>query len=80
MSPKSLSSPQMPQFLETIVTIPIRSDMVRISTVPRIVRSPVEMYDIVPGVFNTIQYGTPCNQDFVPITVPFFIRIRIKNP
>ena len=69
----------MPQFPETLVTVPIRSDTVRFSIVTRNVRSDTELYDIVLGVFNTIQYGTPCNQDFVPITVPFFIRIRIKN-
>ena len=30
------------------------------------------MYDTVPGVFNTVQNGTPCiNQDCVHVTVPF---------
>ena len=61
----------MPQFLETVVTVPIRSDTVRFITVPRTVRSHKEMYDIVPSVFNTVHYGTPCDQDYVPVTVPF---------
>jgi hypothetical protein len=29
------------------------------------------MYDSVLGVFNTVQYGTPCNKDSVHVTVPF---------
>ena len=29
------------------------------------------MYDIVPGVFNIVNYGTPCNQDSIHVTVPF---------
>ena len=61
----------MPPFSETIVTIPIRSNTVRFNTVPRNVRSDRELYNIVPSVFNAVQYGTPYNQDFVPITVPF---------
>ena len=63
--------PTMPTTLEGIVTVPIRSNMVRFSSVPHIVRSNTEMYGTVPSVFDAIQYGTPCNQDFVPITVPF---------
>ena len=61
----------MPPFSETLFKVPIRSDTVRFITVPRIVRSDTKLYDSVPGVFNTVQYGTPCNQDFVPVTVPF---------
>ena len=61
----------MPPFPEIIVTVPIRSDTVHFSTVQRTLRSPTEMYDIVPCVFNTVQYGTPCNQDSVHVTVPF---------
>ena len=34
-------------------------------------RSNTELYDIVLGVFDAVQYGTPCYQDFVPITVAF---------
>ena len=41
------------------------------STVPRTVRYNTKLYDIVPGVFDAVQYGTPCNQDFVHVTVPF---------
>ena len=48
ISPNSLSSPQMPPFSETIVTVPIRANTVRFSTVPRTVRSDTELYDIVP--------------------------------
>ena len=29
------------------------------------------MYNIVPVVFDAVQYGTPCNPDFVSITVSF---------
>ena len=61
----------MPQFSETTVTIPIRSDTVRFSTVARTVRSDTKMYDNVPGVFNIVQYGTQCNQDYIHVTVPF---------
>ena len=61
----------MSPFSENVVTILIRSDTVRFSTVPRTVRSDTQLYDIVPGVFNTVQYGTPCNQNCVPATVPF---------
>jgi hypothetical protein len=61
----------MPQFSETLVTTTICSDTVRFNTVPRIVRSDTKMYDNVPGVFNTVLHGTPCNQNYVPITVPF---------
>ena len=66
-----MSSSQIPQFSETTVIVPIRSDTVRFSIVPRIVRSDTELYDVVPGVLNAVQYGTPCNQDYVAVTVPF---------
>ena len=71
ISPKTLSSTQMSQIPEIVVTLPIRSNTVRVSTVPRTVLSPTEMYHTVPGVPNTVQYSTPCNPDYVPITVPF---------
>jgi hypothetical protein len=61
----------MPPSLETVVILPIRLDTVRFSTVTRIVRSDTELYDVVSGVVNAVQYGTPCNQDYVPVTVPF---------
>ena len=61
----------MPPFSETVVTVPIRPDTVRFSTVTRTVRSDIKLYDTVPGVFNAVQYGTPYNQDYVPATVPF---------
>ena len=61
ISPNSLPSSQMPPFSERVVTIPIRSDTVRFSTVTRIVRSDTELYDTVLGVLNALQYGTPCN-------------------
>ena len=69
----------MPQFLEAVVTVPIRLDKVRFSTVQRTVRSPTEMYDTVPGVFNTVQYGTPCNQDSLSVTVPFSFVQELKT-
>jgi hypothetical protein len=71
ISPNSLSSSQMPPFSETIVAVPIRSYTVRLSTVTRTVRSDTELYDTVLGVLNAVQYGTPCNQDYVSVTVPF---------
>ena len=77
LSPKSLSSFQMPQFSETIATIPMRSDSVRFDHVPHTVRSDAKLYDNVPGVFDAVQYGTPCSQDFVLRN--FFLRTRIKN-
>jgi len=69
----------MPQCSETIITVPIRSVTVRFGTVPRTSRSDTKMYDIVPGVFNTVQYGTPCNQDFVYVTVPFSFGQGLKT-
>ena len=63
----------MTPFSETLASEPIRSDTARLSTVPRIVRSDKELYDTVPGVFNTVQYGTPCNQDSVHVTVHFHL-------
>jgi hypothetical protein len=63
ISPNPLSAPQMPPFSETSVTIPIRSDMVRFGTVPRTIRSDIELYNTVPGVFDAVHYGTPCNPD-----------------
>jgi len=71
-------------FSETLLktqslTVPIRSDTVRFSTVPRIAHSDTEMYDTVPGVFNTVQYGTLCNKDFVPATVSFSFVQGFKN-
>ena len=85
-----MSSSQIPQISEIVVIVPIRSDTIRVSTVPRtilspsitvpnIVRSPTEMYDIVPNVFNTVQYGTPCNTNCVPVTVPFSIVQGLKT-
>jgi hypothetical protein len=71
ISPNPLSSPQMPPFSEKIVTVPIRSDTVRFDTVPRTIRSDIELYNIVPSVFDAVQYGMNINPDFVPITVPF---------
>ena len=70
----SLSFCQMPLFRETVVTVPIRADTVRFDIVPRTIvtiRSDTRLYDTVLGVFHAVQYGTPCKQDFVPITVPF---------
>jgi hypothetical protein len=69
----------MPLFLETLVTVPVRSNTVRFGTVPRTVRSDIEMYDIVPCVFDGVQYGTPCIQDCVHVTVPFSFVQGIKN-
>ena len=54
ISPNSLSSPQMPPFSETIVTLPIRLDTVRFSTVTRTIRSDTELYDTVLGVFDAV--------------------------
>ena len=51
--------------------MPIRSDTVRFSTLPRTTRSDTERYNNAPSVFDAVQYGTPCNPNFVPITVPF---------
>jgi len=61
----------MPPFSETSVTVPIYPDTVQFGTAPCTVRSDIELYNIVLGVFDAVQYGTPCNPDFVPITVPF---------
>ena len=61
----------MSPFSETVVTIPIRLDTARFNIVPRIVRSDNELYNILSGVFDAVQYVTPCNLDFVPFTVPF---------
>ena len=69
----------MPQFSEKIVTVPICLDTIRFSTVPRTLRSDTKMYDDVLGVFNTVQYGTPCNQDFVPDSVPFSFAQGLKT-
>jgi hypothetical protein len=69
ISPNSLSSPQMLPSSETSITITIRSDTVRFGTVPRTVRSDTKLYDTVLGVFNAVQYGTSCNQDFEHVTV-----------
>jgi hypothetical protein len=80
MSPNPLSAPQMPPFSGPSVTIPIRSDTVRFGTVPRIVRSDIEMYNTVPSVFDVVQYGTPCNPDFVPIMAPFSFVEGLKTP
>ncbi len=71
ISPNPLSSPQMPPFSETLVIEPMRSNTVRFSTVPRTVRSDTKLYNTVPNVFDAVQYGTPCNPDFVPIMAPF---------
>jgi len=42
-----------------------------LSTVPRTVRSDTKLFDIVSGVFDAVQYGTPCIQDSALVTVPF---------
>ena len=78
ISPNLLSSPQIPPFSETVVTLPIRLDTVRFSTVRCIVRSDTELYNNVLGVFYAVQYGTPCNPDFVPIAVPFSLVEGLK--
>ena len=65
ISPNTLSSS------ETIVTVSLRTYTVRFIIVPRTVRFDTELYDIVPSVFDVVQYGTPCNQDYVLVTIPF---------
>jgi hypothetical protein len=74
----------MPQVSETVVTIPIRSDFVRYDSVSSDVRSDVVLYDNVPHQecamfiqiistqvpYRTVYYGTTCNPNFVPSTVP----------
>ena len=69
----------MPQFPETLFTVAIRSDTVRFNAVQHTVRSPTDRYDNVPSVFSTVQYGTPCNQNSVPITVPFLFVEGLKT-
>ena len=65
---------------ETIVTVPIRVDTVRFSTVLGIVRSDTKMYDNLPSMFDAVQYGTPCNQDSIHVTVPFLFVQGLKKP
>ena len=77
ISPKTLSSTQMSQIPEIVVTVPIRLNTVRVSTVPRTVLS--KKYHTVPGVSNTVQYSTPCNPDYVPVTVPFSFVQGLKS-
>ena len=74
----------MPQVSETIVTVPIRSDLVRYDSVSSDVRSDTMLYDNVPYLecamfiqiistqvpYRTVHYGTACNPNCVPSTVP----------
>jgi len=46
LSPKSLLSFQMPQFLETVAIVPMRSQLVRFDTIPRTVRSDTKLHEI----------------------------------
>ena len=65
------------QILETMVTVPIRSDSVQYNTVPpllspdtvHICTVPDAAYTVLDST-DTVQYGTLLNQDLVPLTVP----------
>jgi hypothetical protein len=71
LSPYSSSSSQIPLFSETVVILTVRSDTVRLSTVPRTVRDDTELYNTIPGALDAVQCGTTCNQYYVLVTVPF---------